>query len=233
KNAAGKTLAILNPRDPFHNRHIAWDWKQVVSGPDMDVVVREMFDPEHLNFTGSFATPDAKTWITSALMKWAPQVSQLQIPDVAAIRARYPGAESPSPEIMFESLSRIKTISGSDSSVSYGGFEGEVRLSQAASPEYPAAYRRVSTPEQMNLFAFAITVKEASVIAWAQDHNLTRGCVPGDAENAVEYYSTTWLVMMLKNLAPRLQGANRWILNTTVPFYENVLENGDFPPCGS
>ncbi|HEX9075462.1 MAG TPA: hypothetical protein VF932_06760, partial [Anaerolineae bacterium] len=38
KNAAGKTLAILNPRDPFHNRHIAWDWKQVVSGPDMDVV---------------------------------------------------------------------------------------------------------------------------------------------------------------------------------------------------
>ena len=106
-----------------------------------------------------------------------------------------------------------------------------MQFSSAASYNYPEAYKRVATLEEMQLFTFAIAVKEASVIAWAQDHNLG-GCVPGDRDNPVEYYSTTWLVMVLKNLSPKLQGDSAYVVNTMIPFYENALQTNQFPPCG-
>lgn len=232
KNAAGDEIATLNPLDKYHNRQIVWNWKRALSGAETSLVVQQMFDPEHLDLTGGYDTPEGKTWIVSALSKWAPRVLDLNLPDFPAIREHYPSNDAPSPRIMFEALSRIKTLTPSGTSTSYGGFNGEIKLSRAASFDYPAEYNAVATPEEMSLFTFSIAVKEASVIAWAQDHDLKSGCSPNDLDNRVEYYSTTWLVMVLKSLAPKLSGDKSWISNTTIPFYQEVLQTGRFPPCG-
>jgi hypothetical protein len=232
RNATGDEIATLNPFDKYHNRQIAWNWKYALASAEKTQVIQQMFDAQYLNFASGYDAPESKAWIASALSKWALQVSGLALPNVPAIREHYPSSDPPSPENMFEALSRIKLLSTSGTSTSYGGFDGEVKFSAASSFDYPAEYNRVATPEEMSLFTFAIAVKEASVIRWAQEHDLKSGCSPNAVDNQVEYYSTTWLVMVLQELGPKLSGDKSWILNTTLPFYEDVLRTGHFPPCG-